>query len=275
MADTRFMAGRTQSPSSINTYKQCPRKYYYIYIKRLSTKPSIHLVRGTIVHETLELFFERSIQYSTGNLLTDLQLHTLTILKERWAAHDKEVSSLDLTVAEIVNYKEETTFMILNWINYFWAKIEDRMKRGLSFEAAFKVLTPRREEEYLSEEYKIRGYIDAIHEENGHVQIMDYKTSKHAVISEEYRLQLAIYALLYNKTHGRVPDKVGIFFLKHGEQLLDVNDELIKHADLEIRWVHERTQTDDIRDYPKKPGPLCNYCDFYENCFGQKEIGDY
>ena len=56
----------------------------------------------------------------------------------------------------------------------------------------------------------------------------------------------AIYALLYRESHGRLPTSLGIFFLKHGEQLMDVNDELLRQADLEIRWVHERTRTDDL-----------------------------
>ena len=48
---------RVQSPSSINTYFQCPRKYYYIYNMKLKTSPSIHLVRGLVAHKVLENFF--------------------------------------------------------------------------------------------------------------------------------------------------------------------------------------------------------------------------
>jgi ATP-dependent helicase/DNAse subunit B len=51
------MPKRVQSPSSINTYNQCPRKYYYQYILKLPTRPSIHLVRGNIAHSVLEDFF--------------------------------------------------------------------------------------------------------------------------------------------------------------------------------------------------------------------------
>ena len=45
---------RVQSPSSIITYRQCPRKYYYHYIENLPTKPSIHTIRGKIVHSVLQ-----------------------------------------------------------------------------------------------------------------------------------------------------------------------------------------------------------------------------
>ena len=53
-----------QSPSSINTYKQCPRKHFYQYILNLPTKPSIYLIRGSIVHEVLEKFFDIKRQNS-------------------------------------------------------------------------------------------------------------------------------------------------------------------------------------------------------------------
>lgn len=269
------MPGRVQSPSSINTYKQCPRKYYYLYIKKLPTKPSIHLVRGTVVHETLEYFFQRPLTNVAGDLKTDFLHHALSIAKERWVEHADEVASLGMTAAEITAYREETTLMIINWVNHFFGVLDGEMRTGLSFEEAMKRHTPRIEEEYIDKELAVRGYIDAIHERDGEVHIRDYKTSKKPVISDEYRLQLAIYALLYKRTHGIVPDTVGIFFLKFGEQFMAVNDELLKEADLEIRWVHERTQSAEMQDYPKRLSPLCNYCDFYDACWNQKGLSEF
>lgn len=269
------MAGRMQSPSSINTYKQCPRKYYYSYIEKLPTKPNIHLVLGTIVHETLEEFFSHLVQVN-GDLANTLQFHVLNILKQRWDANDKDIQKLDLTAAEIVSYKHESSLMLLNWLQHFIREhLEPELKLGVPFMEAFRKHTPRTEAEFRSEELQVRGFIDAIHEFDGKVHIRDYKTSKNPILSEEYKLQLAIYALLYKREHGKIPDTLGIFFLKHGERLLDIDENLLTHADLEIRWAHERTQTNDIKDYDKKPSPLCNYCDFYDACFKQKELKEF
>ena len=165
--------------------------------------------------------------------------------------------------------------MLVNWVAHFWKRVQERMARGEAFTQALDALTPRREEEYKSLEHNIRGFIDAIHEYDGEVHIRDYKTSKHGVITDDYKLQLAIYAFLYKHNHGVLPDSVGIFFLKHGEQLMAVNDALLEHAAREIAWVHERTQTDDMNDYPKRRSPLCDYCDFYDLCWRQKELGDF
>ena len=50
------------SPSSILTYKQCPRKFYYQYVEKLPTKKSFALVRGSIVHSVIEDFFKIDVE---------------------------------------------------------------------------------------------------------------------------------------------------------------------------------------------------------------------
>jgi CRISPR/Cas system-associated exonuclease Cas4 (RecB family) len=55
------MPKKYQSPTSINTYLRCPRKYYLRYIKGLKSKPSIHLIRGKAVHETIAQFIQNEI----------------------------------------------------------------------------------------------------------------------------------------------------------------------------------------------------------------------
>ena len=106
---------------------------------------------------------------------------------------------------------------------------------------------------------------------------MDYKTSAKAHITDAYKLQLAIYALLYEEKHNVRPNHVGIYFLNEGEQLLDVDDELIAHAKFMIEQIHASTDgIDNITDYVKKESPLCKWsngqCDFYEYCFNSKPI---
>jgi putative RecB family exonuclease len=263
------MAKRVQSPSSINTYKQCPRKYYYIYIKKLKTLPSIHLIRGSIVHSVLEDFFkidarklpESGVDHLLWGLLTDF-------LKSKWGESSQQLEQLEMTEAQRFFYYEETEQMLHNW---FMALMKKLSRSGKSFTEAFIMWVPKTEEEYISEKHGIKGYIDAIHEIENEIILMDYKTSNKDVITPEYRLQLAIYALLYYEKHNRLPKQVGINFLKFGERLLDVDETLIKLATLEAELIHTNTVTDEIKDYPRKPGPLCRWssgqCDFYQYCF--------
>ena len=266
------MAQRMQSPSSINTYKQCPRKYYYRYIKRLPTKPSIHLVRGTVAHSALEYFFEEPPTAVGSDWRTALQRHVLELLERFWEEHSAEFAQLEETPEELLMYKNETQQMLLRWVLSFSERVKQRLDAGKSFEEAFEELKPVSEAKYVDEELQVMGYIDAVEELDGKVRLVDYKTSKKPEITPPYRLQLGIYALMYLRQHERLPDEVGVEFLRHGGEYMSVNDELLLDAQFEIEQIHMVTESDDIVNYPKSPSPLCNWCDFYEVCFDKKKV---
>ncbi|MCB9359356.1 PD-(D/E)XK nuclease family protein [Candidatus Woesearchaeota archaeon] len=263
------MARRIQSPSSINTYKQCPRKYYYVYIKKLQTLPSIHLIRGSIAHSALEDFFKVDVDKLPE---TEISLLLKGLLKDfllqKWNSAKDELEELDMTEAQRLFYYEETEQMLMFWIEGLMKKLS-KDKDG--FKIAFKKWIPRTEEEYISEQHQIKGFIDAIHEVEDEIIVMDYKTSKRDHITPEYKLQLAIYALLYQEKHGKLPTKAGINFLRHGERMIDVDEELLKLARFEIEQIHAATESDLKDDYPRKPSPLCKWhsgqCDFYDLCY--------
>lgn len=265
---------RIQSPSSILTYKQCPRKYYYQYIAKLPTKPSIHLIRGSIAHSVLEDFFKINIEeMNKSNYVSKLKEIIQEMLLHEWTKNNKRFDNLNLEKNKIGFYFDETMMMMLNFINHFIFRIEKRINKGMSFKEAFNQLTPVTEKRYISMKHRVQGYIDAIEEIDEKIKLIDYKTSKNAIISDEYKLQLAIYALLYNEKHAKLPHKVGINFLKDVTQYLDVNEELLKLAEFEIEQIHMATETDKIEDYPLNPGPLCKWstgqCDFYEKCYDE------
>ena len=267
---------RVQSPSSINTYNQCPRKYYYQYILKLPTKSSIHTLRGNIVHDVLEQFFDFDTGLSRLEWETVLEKHILELLKKNWKKNEAELKQL-VPGPELHFYLQETQVMLLNWIHKFEKRLDAEQKRGKGFAEAFKRLTPKSEQEYVSLEKSARGFLDVIEEIDDYVRIMDYKTSKSSRITPEYRLQLSIYALLYYDRHKRMPDEVGIYFLKDPttlfEQTVRVDESILRDAESMLEQIHTLTQSQDISDYPRKPGPLCKWssgqCDFYEKCYGK------
>ncbi len=258
---------RVESPSSISSFKQCPRKYYYQYIEQLETKPNVHQLRGNIAHGVLEQFFDQDVSRLT---LDSFELGLMEIMQElllrEWKKADAKLNTLGLTYAQKQFYFEDTLLMLLNWLNHFVRKVYSI--EG-SFPERFAKLTPIREELIQSDSLQAKGIIDAIEDYNGEVRIMDYKTSSHSN-EEEYRLQLAIYTLLYQEKHGRLPDKAGIYFLKDRPKFIDVDESLLELARKEIALIHSLTQTTNINDYPKKPGRLCKWstgqCDFFDTC---------
>ncbi len=253
---------RIQSPSSILTYKQCPRKYYHQYIEKLKTKPSIHLIRGRIVHTVLEEFFKINIDSLSEDFKDELKIIIQDNLNTTWENNKEELNSLGLTEQELKFYKSESEGMVFNWITRFTEKIQTKQD--------FKKLKPITELHISSESLRTRGFIDSIQNIDNSIIITDYKTSKKFKITNDYKLQLAIYALLYKKKYGITPSKVGIDFLKHDEVHIDVNQELLDLAKKEIELIHLRTISKLQEDYTKKPSPLCKWstgqCDFYEIC---------
>jgi putative RecB family exonuclease len=268
---------RVQSPSSINTYNQCPRKYFYSYVLELPTSDNIHQVRGNVAHSALEHFFQININHiNEDNYEQQLKIAMQNLLIFHWREEKARFDKLGLSEDKIKFFFGETLAMLTSWVELFCKKVKATKK---SFKEAFAYLTPIAEQHFISQKYGVQGYIDAIEIQDGKTRIMDYKTSSKNEITDEYLLQLAIYVLLYHEKYNKFPDEVGLYLLKHGEKVLKVEKELFALAAKEIAEIHKNTQSEDIEDYPKNVGPLCKWssgqCDFYNICFNQKKINDF
>lgn len=261
---------RIQSSSSINAYRQCPRKYYYSYIEELPQKPNIFQLRGKIAHQVLEDFFKLDIsKLPRENFEFNMKVFLQDMLSRLWEASSNEFNELELSMQEIEEYKQETQHMIQCWFLDFFNRLKS-LQQEMGFMEAFNRLMPVSEEHFISNEIGVQGYVDAIHKDNKGIKILDYKTSKKDYISDDYKLQLAIYSLLYHEKYEMYPQKAGLYLLKHGERLLDVTEELLEFGRNELEKIHINTNSKDIRDYPRNPSILCNWgrgqCDFYEEC---------
>ena len=267
------MATRLQSPSSINTFKQCKRKYFYQYIEKLPTVPNIHQVRGNIVHSALENFFDiDTSSFTQENYMLEIRKYIQKFCFDEWSKEKTRLNALGLSKDKERFYFEESMLMLLNWTNHFLKDMKEMMeKKQLSIQEAFVKLTPIREKKYKSEEHNVRGFIDAIQHVEEEVHIIDYKTNSSFQMKDSIKLQLAIYSLLYYELHGKMPDKVGIFFLRNRLKMMNVDEELLKLARLEIELIHAHTgSTESVVDYPRTITPLCKWrtgkCDFYSTC---------
>ncbi|MBI4448940.1 PD-(D/E)XK nuclease family protein [Candidatus Woesearchaeota archaeon] len=267
---------RFESPSSINTLKQCPRKYYYRYVMGLPSLPSVATVRGKIVHSVLENIFDVDVSgVEKENCREFFKTKAQELLVYYWGKSKNDFVTVNIDPTSERTLFSETLLMLLNWADHLATRV---IEHPDEFIHAFKAHTPEREAQLKSEELYVRGFIDAIEKIRGQIRIMDYKTSKKDDISDEYRLQLAIYALLYKEKHGIAPDRVGIYFLKgdgHSEKSIPVDQELMDLARLEIELCHMHTQSNRIHDYQKRVSPLCKWstgqCDYYTRCFSGKD----
>lgn len=265
------MPRRVESPSSLLTYKQCPRKYYYQYIEQRPTKPTMHTLRGNIVHEVLDQFFSMPTPLREETVVEQCVLHLRELLDSVWERRKHDFVNVGTVPVMVQSLYTETLSMLSIWLEKFLLKLTSLQ---LPVHEGFALLTPLREQEFHSSAYSLRGYVDAIEKKDGKVRVMDYKTSNKAEMSNEYRLQLSLYALLYKEKHAFPPHEVGLYFLKYAdqfEQTIPVTEDLLREAQFAIETHHLSTESNKIQDYPQKTGPLCKWstgqCDFYELCF--------
>jgi len=266
------MPKRVQSPSSINVYKQCARRYFYQYIKKLPTFPSIHTLRGNVVHSALELFYELDPTTLTEeNWRKDMAFYIRNLFEAVWKKNKESLVKLSGTEEKYYFYYQESTQMLGNWMNAFFVEFE-KARQTRSLVEAWNYLLPKaREIEYASQQHSVRGFIDCIEERDGVVTLVDYKTSKlKGELSPEYRLQLGIYALMYKEKHGVLPHFGKIWCLRGEERMIDITDELVRDALFEVEQIHVNTEGDHIKEYPVTISPLCKWsagqCDFYSVC---------
>ena len=117
---------------------------------------------------------------------------------------------------------------------------------------------PETEVRLFSQRYRVMGIIDAIYKQNGKASLTDYKTSKKDELTQDIKVQMAIYALLYKENYGMLPDTIAIDFLKHEKAIpFKVTDEFSNHAIKICKEIHEKTSSVNEEDYPCKCGGWC------------------
>ncbi len=251
---------RIQSSSSINLYKQCPRKYYYKYIQKIPEPPSIHCVRGNIVHSALEHFF--NIHPDTiKDLEKDLKQKMDSLLDKHWFESKEKLRELKMPMDELNEFYVDSRDMLNNWLKRYLKNLNVLINQGKSLKESFLELKPKAEEYFIDEELGVQGYVDAIYIlPDNKIKVVDYKTSRKDHITPEYALQAGIYAVLIQKIKGELPKVVSFDFLKGEMKDVIVDEDLVKNTLFEIEQIHESTSSDNIVEYSKKPSGLCSWC---------------
>lgn len=239
------MGRKYLSPSAINTYLRCPRKYYLKYIKRLAEKPSIYLVRGKAVHEAIARFCGLDIEDFSD--FESMKAALLGFFDNAWRAQQAQIGRLKLPEETLTEFYRESAVMLLGWLQRYRSEASNGSTR------------PKVEVKLFSEKHRVMGIIDAIKQKNGRVTLVDYKTSKSDEITPDIRVQMGIYALLHADKFGRAPDMVALDFLKcRVERRFKVTEKLIQNAAIICQGMHQKTASEDERDYLCKCGGWCD-----------------
>jgi len=237
---------RILSPTAINTYLSCPRKYYLRYIKKLPSKPSIHLIRGAIVHKTLHEFH---ISYIRGPPITDakaIRKALISIFQRLWQKEKNSLDSLGLPKELLSDYYLDSADMLNNYAHWF----ASQRAPPVADSTELKI---------FSDNLRLMGIIDAVVINDNGTFLVDYKTSKDFSITEDIMRQGILYCLLYEDRYEEIPVAVYIHFLKDpGDPMaLFIDDAQLEYGKILIDSIREKTQSRDETDYPCTCGGYC------------------
>lgn len=262
---------RIQSASSIKTLKQCPRKYFYKYVKEMFEGTNIYAIRGKAAHTALEKFFamttdQLNIISSQPDMVSTSKAIIRNFFDQAWIEGEDELKTIDMHPSEVKQYHDETIEMLMDYVDHTFNQISGDFIEG------FEKLRPTKiEEEIGSKTLGVRGFIDVQNVDENGLTVLDYKTSGRMNMSE-HTFQLGLYALLINDKHGVMPKKAGIIYLKFKGKtdMIEITDELLRDTLATIEQAHMHTQSKEKDDYPRKPSYLCKWrtgqCGFYDPC---------
>jgi len=251
------------SPSKLDIFLQCAKKYHFEYIdpemakiKKLIKKKRPVLEMGTFVHDSLTLFFRLPVEQRTAVAMAD-------ILKNVWQGPRGEKHGFE-SIEEERDYYSQSLEM-LNW----FVKNEDIKPNifnlpvsppGNSF-ADYKTTK-------FTDNLEIGGKLDRVDMvDDGTLEIIDYKTGK----EKNNNLQLMIYTFLVEGLFDKKVSRATYIYLKSGRRVSvepkeDLRAETRKHI---IDTVDKIAET---KDWKPNISRLCGYCDYFPYCPAKEEI---
>lgn len=238
------------SASSMKTFDQCPKKYFYTYIERVPRKQWDHFDLGNLCHKTLEIFHSVYMEDAENNEnLTNLMGYAFSKAREEF----KEVG------VDIITEAKKLVQGYLDLVN------TKGMPNVKGVETSFNF--------NLSEDIMVRGFLDRIDLMNDDMyHIVDYKTTKNEKYLEPF--QLLVYGLWLQKEHPEVDNfKASYILLRHDSKLksYDFNKYDVEKAKEKILDFASKIKTAESQEqWIPIPTPLCNWCDFKDICPTQK-----
>lgn len=238
------------SPSKISCYKQCPRRYYYNYIKKMPQMKWPHSLKGNIAHDILEHWVKEGIM--KGKKPDDAMQESFDFLRQ----------------GKYAEATEETIEEVVPWLHAAVKNFEDE---------SFKPVEVEQFIEFTYRGVRLRGRLDRIDElDNRTIEVVDYKSSKNPKYLTAAQLGFYHIAVQYGNLSPKYGDKdivASYVLLRHDMKKMPYTfqpkdiDKLLTNMEKVADSIRHETRWD-----PKK-SRLCNTCDFYTTCM--KDTGEW
>lgn len=242
------------TPARVSTWIDCPRRYRMAYLDRPTPPrggPWAHNTMGAVVHNALREFFELPVSRRTPQAAAAL-------VGRGW----KEDGFAGPSQAG--EYRDRAG----GWVADYVAEIDVAMEPvGLERWVSAPVGTIVAE-----------GRVDRIDERGGELVIVDYKTGRHALTTDDARASqaLALYVLAARRTLRRPCRRVELHHLptgsvaawEHTEESLTRHRERAEEAADEYQLATDTLEAGGDPDvlFPPQVGRQCAWCDFRRSC---------
>ncbi|MEK7388615.1 MAG: PD-(D/E)XK nuclease family protein [Elusimicrobiota bacterium] len=245
------------SPSKLGVYKNCPRRYQYRYVDKISrARKTPETVVGVAVHSAFEELYE----LVSGGKTPSAQDIQSVYAREFDAGWDQSVLAKD------------DRFSKDDWRKVGSDCVELYHRTQSPFSQDRTVAVEKRVGFPIAvdgHEYRIEGFIDRLAlAPDGTFEIVDYKTAKSLPAQEDVDAdwQLALYEIAVRREW---PDAKAVrlkwHYVRHGKTLISERDEAARerlHADVAaligtIKHDHA---------FEPRPGPLCDWCEYRDLC---------
>ena len=248
---------RKFSPSKLDTYKNCPRRYQYRYVDRIDRRErSAEAFVGTMVHAVLEDLYENLRQGRTTTLEQALEAFERNWNKD-WG---KDIVIRDQKAGP-EDYREIGRACLKAYFETHAPFDQDR-----TVEVEKRIGFPLDAGGVL---YLIEGFIDRLAlGKDGAFEIHDYKTSKRLPTQEDVDAdwQLAIYDLAVRHSW---PDTKRVrliwHYLRHGKDLISEREQGAREKlRAEVAELILKIKSD--HQFEPRQSALCDWCEYRDLC---------
>jgi RecB family exonuclease len=246
------------TPSRLDSWLDCPRRYRFSYLDRpmpAKGAPWAHNTLGAAVHGALAAWWMLAVDDRTP-------MASRRLVHQKWASigfRDDEQSDL---------WRERAAVMVETYVATL-----DPTDEPVGVERTVAMKTPR---------LALSGRIDRLDRRGDELVVVDYKTGRHVLTTDDARgsLALAVYAAAASATMRRTCRRVELHHLPTGQVIeWEYSDESIarqlgriEDIGSEVAEVHVAATAADGDEallgqlFAPRTGPQCGWCDFLAHC---------
>jgi RecB family exonuclease len=246
--------------SALETFNQCPRKYYYNYILALPRKDWPWLIFGNFVHSVLEKFHKYIIYYNKRNK----EIKYGFLMRRAFDSAVRRQDRINKPISE--QTQEEAKEMLRVYLD----DVKKRCPDVLFVEKWFEIEIG---------DFLLRGAMDRVDrtEKEDEFAIVDYKTSKKAFdVNKNHQLSLYSYALrrilagqnIAAKSISKTLNFVRLKKIKsapHDEQKIQDAVDYVNEVGNKI--VNNITTCKTEGEWKPIDNTFCRFCDFKDRCY--------